>query len=284
MVIPGATDVGWEWDPWVVAPLAVSFVLYTVGLTRLWARAGIGRGVSAWQACAFASGWLVLLGALISPLHEYGEHLFYAHMIEHELLMTVAAPLLAVSRPLSVLLHALPRRGRSILTAAAHAGVIRAMWRWAMFPLNATVLHAAAIWAWHIPVLLDGTLVSEGLHRLQHVSFLGTALIFWWAIVRRPARDYGAGALHVFATMVHTSLLGALLTLAPHVLYPRQTMDAPLFGLSPLDDQQLAGLIMWVPGGALYLVAGLFFAGLWLGGGRKRALPQPAAWLHQATP
>jgi putative membrane protein len=282
MTVPNAIDFGWEFDPWVTVPLGVSLALYTIGLSRLWARAGIGRGVALWQASTFALGWLVLLGALVSPLHEYGEHLFYAHMIEHELLMAVAAPLLAVSRPLGILLHALPRSGRIALTGAAHTGAVRSAWRWLMSPMNATALHAVAIWVWHIPVLLDGTLVNETLHRLQHICFLGTALVFWWAIVRRPLRDYGAGALHVFATMVHTGLLGALLTLAPHALYPHQTADAPLFGLTPLDDQQLAGLIMWVPGGALYLIAGLALAGLWLGSGRKAAFSVTAP-LHGAA-
>ena len=92
------------------------------------------------------------------------------------------------------------------------------------------------------------------LHRLQHICFLVTALFFWWAIFRRPVREYGLGALHVFVTMMHTGLLGALLTLAPRDAYPLQTHDAPLFGLTPLEDQQLAGLFMWVPGGAIYLV------------------------------
>ena len=271
MVDPGALDFGRELDPWVAVPLAASIALYTTGLARLWARAGIGRSVSLWQAGAFTLGWIVLLGALVSPLHEYGEHLFYAHMIEHELLMAVAAPLLALSRPLGVFLSALPKPWRQVLISAAHSSGVAAMWRFAMSPLNATLLHAIAIWVWHIPVLLDGTLVNESLHRLQHISFLGTALIFWWAIVRRPVRDYGLGALHVFATMVHTGLLGALLTLAPRVLYVRQTADAPLFGLTPLDDQQLAGLIMWVPGGALYLLAGLILAALWLGSARTPA-------------
>lgn len=283
MIIPSVIDLSWELDPWVAVPLGVSGALYTIGLARLWTRAGVGRGVAVWQASAFTLGWLVLLFALISPLHEYGEHLFYAHMIEHELLMAVAAPLLALSRPLGVLLHGMPRAGRLFLTGTAHTAPVRLLWRWLMSPLNATVLHAIAIWAWHIPVLLDGSLTSATLHRLQHISFLGTALIFWWAIVRRPVRDYGSGALHVFATMVHTSLLGALLTLAPHVLYPRQTADAPLFGLTSLDDQQLAGLIMWVPAGAFYLVAGLLLAGLWLGSGRKPTFlaAQP---LHRTAP
>src|SRR5437868_5938872 len=158
MAVSDAVQFGWEWDPWVLVPLAVSFGLYSTGLARLWVRAGAGRGVSMWQAAAFAFGWIVLLGALVSPLHEYGEHLFYAHMIEHELLMAVAAPLLALSRPLGVFLSAVPKQWRQALTSAARSRGVAATWRSAMSPLNATLLHAVAIWVWHIPSLLDGTL------------------------------------------------------------------------------------------------------------------------------
>lgn len=254
----------WEWDAWVTAPLALSALLYAVGLTRLWRRAGVGRGVTCWQAASFAAGWATLALALVTPLHAVAEHLFTAHMIEHELLMAAAAPLLAVSRPLGVLLRALPRPARLALTSAGHAGPVRAPWRFLTGQTAATVLHGLAIWVWHIPRLLDATLVDEGLHRLQHVSFLGTALIFWWAVLRGPPRLYGVGAVHVFVTMIHTSLLGALLTLAPRVLYPLQTHDAPAFGLTPLEDQQLAGLFMWVPGGVVYLAAALGLVAVWM--------------------
>jgi cytochrome c oxidase assembly factor CtaG len=261
-------DFQWEWDPFVTLPLALSLLLYAAGLARLWRRAGIGRGVAAWQVFCFGGGWLTLVMALVSPLHEYGEHLFLAHMIEHELLMAVAAPLFAVSRPLGMFLHALPRLWRTRLIGLAMTPPLQAVWTWLVDPFTATVLHGVAIWVWHVPALLDSTIASEAMHRLQHISFLLTALFFWWAIVRRPRRDYGLGACHVFVTMVHTGLLGALLTLAPRSFYPLQTRDAALFGLSPLQDQQLAGLVMWVPSGMLYLGAGLLLLVLWLGSGR----------------
>jgi putative membrane protein len=264
----------WEWDPFVVAPLVLTFCLYGVGLGALWRRAGIGRGVAMWQAVSFFAGWLTLVAALVSPLHEYAEHLFTAHMIEHELLMAVAAPLLAVSRPLGTFLHALPRGLRLGLITAGGTAPVQWLWKRLTAPLTATLLHGAAIWIWHIPALLDGTIANELLHRLQHVCFLVTALFFWWAIFRRPLREYGLGALHVFITMMHTGLLGALLTLSPRVAYPLQTHDAPLFGLTPLADQQLAGLFMWVPGGAIYLSCGLAMLYAWLTASRLRGAGQ----------
>lgn len=265
---------GWEFDPWVTVPLVLSAVLYVRGAGLLWRRAGVGRGIKRWQAACFAAGWITLVLAVVSPLHEFAEHLFLAHMIEHELLMAVAAPLLAVSRPLGALLQALPPGFRGGLLHTTARAPIRSAWHWLLLPLTATVLHGIAIWTWHIPMLLDATLTSEALHRFQHICFLGTGLLFWWAILRQERRNHGVGALHVFGTMMHTGLLGALLTLAPRVLYPAQTIDAPSFGLTPLQDQQLAGLFMWIPGGAIYLGAALALLGLWLGSGRPR---------HQST-
>jgi cytochrome c oxidase assembly factor CtaG len=266
----------WEWDFWIVAPLALSAILYARGVQFIWRRAGRGRGIAQWQVACFVAGWLTLFGALCSPLHWLGEHLFTAHMIEHELLMAVAAPLLAVSRPLGAFMRAVPKRLRNSLTYWAHARSSKRAWRVLMDPTVATVLHGVALWVWHAPALFDATVENEFLHRLQHVSFLASALIFWWALFRRPRSDYGLGAIHVFATMVHMSLLGALLTLSPRLLYGAQTADAPLFGFTPLEDQQLAGLVMWVPAGTLYAGTALAMLAFWLG-------PKPAAKVSPAV-
>jgi cytochrome c oxidase assembly factor CtaG len=258
-------DYDWSFDPFVIAPLALSGALYTSGVSRLWARAGVGQSVKRWQAVCFAGGWLSLLAALVTPLHEMGEHLFTAHMVEHEMLMAVAAPLLALSRPIGAFLFALPKSWRHALSRRAADQWIAMPWVWLTRPLNATVLHGVAIWAWHVPALFDATVTNETMHRLQHISFLVTALFFWWAMFRRARADYGIGAFHVAVTMVHTSILGALIALSPRLLYGAQTRDAPAFGLTPLEDQQLGGLIMWVPAGAIYAAIALVLAWLWIG-------------------
>src|SRR5579872_799544 len=213
----GADDAvpDWEWDFWIVTPLAVSAVLYGRGVQLLWRRAGLGRGIQLWQAGCFVSGWLTLFGALCSPLHWYAEHLFSAHMIEHELLMAVAAPLLAVSRPLGAFMRALPKNWRGTLSRTAQCGFVQKSWNATLEPTFATILHAVALWVWHAPALFDATVTNEFLHRLQHISFLGTALIFWWALFRRSRAELGNGAVHVSFTMGHMSFLGALLAFAP---------------------------------------------------------------------
>jgi cytochrome c oxidase assembly factor CtaG len=249
-------------DLWITGPLFGSGLLYLGGVAVLWSRVGIGRGVQPWQAVAFGAGWLALASALVSPLHHAGEQLFTAHMIEHELVMAVAAPLLVLARPAAAFLWALPRSLRHGIGHATRAGVARMAWRALTRPLNATLLHGVAIWAWHVPALFDAAVVNVPLHRLQHVSFLATGLLFWWAMLRRSG--HGAASGHLFFTMIHTGLLGALLTLAPRVLYLVQTAHAPDWGLSPLEDQQLAGLVMWIPAGTIYAGAALAFAALWI--------------------
>jgi putative membrane protein len=252
----------WTFDPWILMPLLVSASLYVAGVVVLWRRAGWGRGIKSWQAAAYMIGWLALAAALVSPLHWLGEHLFTFHMIEHEIVMVLAAPLIAAARPLGALLWGLPERLRMGLSRLLRARSIAQLWRFLTRPLNATVLHGVAIWVWHAPLLFDAAVTHDPVHRLQHLSFLLTALLFWWSLIRRA--DYGVATGHLFVTMLHTSVLGALMALAPRVLYQAQTAEALQWGLTPLEDQQLAGVMMWVPAGTVYAGAALAFAALWI--------------------
>ncbi|MBV9829355.1 MAG: cytochrome c oxidase assembly protein [Alphaproteobacteria bacterium] len=258
----GAANGAWTLDLWITLPLAASLALYGAGLTRLWRRAGAGRGISPRRAACYGAGWLTLLLALVSPIHHWGRELFTIHMIEHELVMAVAAPLLVLARPGAALTWALPRPFRLRVAAGLRRSGLRALWGAATRPGAATVLHGIAIWAWHVPLLFEAARANVALHRLQHISFLLTGLLFWWALVRR--RNPGLASAHLFATMLHSSILGALIALAPRVLYPLQTLDAIQWGLMPLQDQQLAGLIMWIPAGAIYAVAALAFFASWI--------------------
>jgi putative membrane protein len=254
----------WSWDPAVLAGLGFTAALYARGMGRLRARGGRRVTARRREATAFWCGWAVLAFALVSPLHRLGEALLSAHMAQHELLMVLAAPLLVLGRPLVVTLWGLSPRWR--LAVGAWLGGLRRVWRPISRADVAWVLHAVAVVGWHLPGLYQRTVDSDLVHGLQHTSFLVTALLFWWSVLpgARLRNRHGAAIMSLFATMVYTGGLGALLTLGRTLWYPAYGEAAPLWGLSPLEDQQLAGLIMWVPGGASYLLATVWLVLDWL--------------------
>ena len=248
---------GWTWDLWIVLPLIIAALLFATGLLRLWTRtrhAGLGR-----RAEWFALGWVVLTLALVSPLHAAGEQSFSAHMLEHEMLMLAAAPFLVLAHPMPILLWGFPAPARRALGTIVVAPPIAGLWRILIAPVTATLVQAAALLLWHAPALFDLALAHEGWHAAQHLSFLLSALFFWTAMLGRRSRgDRPLAALCLFATSLISGALGALMAFSEspwYVGYARLGM-AP-FGLTPAEDQQLAGLIMWVPGGLVHAVAAL---------------------------
>jgi putative membrane protein len=256
----------WSFEPAVVIGLVLTVWLYLSGVRALWRNAGPGRGISYWEAGAFGGGWLLLCVALISPLHRLGNVLFSAHMAQHELLMVAAAPLLVVGRPLIPLVWAMPLTCRQTLGRWAAVAPVRRGWNLLTLPPIAWTLHALAIWLWHLPAFFQATLGDDRIHALQHVSFLGTGLLFWWALLRGREGRLGrpAAVLYLFTTSVYTTVLGALLAFSPRVWYPLYSSSAAAWGLTPLEDQQLAGMIMWVPAGMGYLIATLGIMASWL--------------------
>lgn len=282
-VHPVAADPWWAWssDPWTIVPITAAGVLYAVGVVRLWRNARRGAGIRRWQGAAFTVGWLVTVAALLSPVDALGEILFWVHMVQHELLILIAAPLLVLSAPRTAFLWAMPRRWRHGIGAAVRFRGCKMVWAAVTAPVTAWMLHAAFLWGWHAPMLFEASLRSDPVHIFQHVSFFGSALLFWAAVLdgHRTAWGYGFGALAVFGTAVHSSALGALLTFAPRVWYPTYAVTAPAWGVSGLEDQQLGGLIMWIPGGAVFLVAGLALVALGLRESERRAQRDQKAWM-----
>jgi putative membrane protein len=267
---PGHVWMEWTFEPAVVLGLAVAALVYGLGRRRLRARAG--RAGRWWEAVSFWAGWSVLALALLSPVHEMGEALFSAHMVQHELLMVVAAPLLVLGRPLVPWLWALAPPSRQVVGSVARATPVRRLWA-ALTRLDvATALQALVILVWHVPALFQRSVRSDLVHAAQHTSFLAAALLFWWVVFHgaRARLRYGAAVLCLFFTTVVTGGLGALLTVARHPLYPVYATTTRLWGFSPLEDQQLAGLIMWIPAGLSYLVAALWLARAWLAESDRR--------------
>jgi putative membrane protein len=250
------------WRIAVGLPLVAAGGLYLCGLRRAWRRAGPGRGLRLNEALAFAAGFLVLASMIASPLHAWGRLRFTPHMFEHELLTLVAAPLLAASGAGLAYLFALPRSWRHRLGGWIAGKELQRLWRGLLHPAVAWALHGGVLWLWHAPALFEAALENEAIHYLQHVSLLATALLFWTSILPRRAdrRTRLVGVFSLFATSMHATLLGALLTLSPTVWYATYAGAVAAVGLSALEDQQLAGLAMWVPGGLIYVGTALALA------------------------
>lgn len=248
-------------DTWVFVGLLLAAGLYTAGSALLWRSAHRGAGVSEGRAACYFAGIAVLGGALAAPLDALGARLFSVHMVQHEMLMLGAAPLLVAGRPLPVFLWAFPARARLRIGAFVRMASMQGAWRALVRPFCAWSLHAVVLWAWHIPRLFQAGLESGTMHAWQHASFLASALLFWSSLSGTAARGgHGTVVLSLFTTAIHTGILGALLTFSSHAWYSVYAGKAVAWGLTPLEDQQLGGLIMWVPAGFLFVLAGVFAA------------------------
>ena len=249
----------------VAVPVLVAAALYICGLLRLRDRQLHLPTRSAWRMVAFFSGLATLVLALLSPLDVWSAESFAFHMVQHEVLMLIAAPLLVLGRPLPVFLWAFPAPARARIGRWARSGAVRSAWNALLNPIAAWALHAVALWLWHAPSLFDAALRNARVHDLQHITFLASALIFWAALMEERARErQGAAVLYLFTTTVHTGVLGALLTFATHPWYSAYLEVPSRWGLSPLEDQQLGGLIMWVPASLVYVGVGLLLLARWI--------------------
>jgi cytochrome c oxidase assembly factor CtaG len=280
----GAPMLGWQFPLWVTALLATGIGLYGIGFVRLYRRSAAGRPARRIHAVAFVAGWSALALVLLSPLAALSDLLFSAHMVEHEAMMLVCAPLMVWGRPLGIMLWAFPHRARMALGRAVRSRSWAACWRRLVSPLWAWVLHAAALWLWHVPALFEAAVADPVVHTMQHASFLLTALLLWRGIVGEGATRRGSGPamLSLFTTMVHTGALGALIALAPGIWYPSYIESTSTLGIDPLHDQQLGGLIMWIPGALAYLVGALAVASRWVSRGPR--IDRPSRWPAGGAP
>lgn len=226
----------WSWDPAIIFGVALSAALYARGWLQLKHR-------HTTSAACFAAGLAVVVIALCSPIGVYDGQLFSLHMTEHLLLALVAAPLLLLGKPLVSLVLGLPRQERR--------GAARLLKVFTLVgPRTAVALYVTAFAVWHLPALYNLAQGQTPIHYLEHATFFATALLFWYPVIHPdggPRRlPKIAGALYFAPAMVEGTLIGALFTFASRPLYATY---------SSIDDQQLAGLIMWIPGGLVYAAA-----------------------------
>ncbi|MFN2557878.1 MAG: cytochrome c oxidase assembly protein [Nitriliruptorales bacterium] len=254
----------WSFEPTVVMGILVGGWLYARGFR--WLRGGEAgrRAIPAWRATCFFAALVTIGLAVLSPLDALGETLFGAHMFQHMLLAFGAAPLLVLGRPLLVTSLGLPPAVRRRLWAVrlavtpSHRGAIG----WAVF---AVLAHTVTFWAWHLPGLYQAALRSHPLHVVEHTTLLAGSLALWWLVADARGRHANAaGVFALFVGMLQSSVLAALLTFGSIPWYAEHAAGAGAWGLSPLDDQQLAGGLMWFPGGLVYIVGGAVLFARWL--------------------
>jgi putative membrane protein len=246
----------WSFAPAVVIPVALAALLYARGLVSERATPGRTHRPTVSQGALFAVGIGCLVTALMSPLCRMAATLAWAHMVQHVLLVVGAPLFFALSRPGRTLLMGLPT---GIRTRAAAWGSAAAGPQSYAYLLVSFLLYGFNIWFWHIPALYEAALLNTGMHLLMYASLLAVSLMFWHALLesRRMSGAAGIAAVLLFFTFLHTGGLGIFLTLSPRAWYPLMAMRSAAWGILPLDDQRLAGLIMWVPMGGVYVVVAL---------------------------
>lgn len=259
----------WHGEPWLWIVLLGSSAIYARGVQLVWQHSGHGRGIMRYQATAYTLGMATLFIALLSPLASLAHQKFALHMVQHMLLIMVAAPLMVLGAPHLAYLWAMPLAWRRGLARQwQRARWLRKVWAVVTLPVSVWVLHTAALWIWHVPNFYESALRNQWIHHLEHLSFFASSLLFWWLLTQVGVRGpvgYGVALIYIFTTMIQGALLGALLTFSPIAWYPTQTQFGQMLGmLTPLEDQQLAGVIMWVPGGPIYLACFLWLTARWL--------------------
>ncbi|MGY6631454.1 MAG: cytochrome c oxidase assembly protein [Wenzhouxiangella sp.] len=249
---------------WLFWAMLISLLGYLLGLLRS------ARWPAAWRLLCFGLGWTLLALSVVGPIDHWAHASLSGHMVQHMVLLAVAPPLWLLARPIPQYMMALPLRARRVLgpwLARLYRGT-------AATPVAAFLAHGLVIWLWHLPLPFQFVLVHQLIHDAVHVLFFATGLWFWWSLIA-PGRlgqgSFGTATVLAVLTMMHMGMLGALMTFAPQLLYPEH--PAGFAGFDQLSDQQLAGLLMWVPGGLVYLIAGLALAVLWL----KRSAETPQA-------
>ncbi len=261
----------WSPDPLVVIGALVVGWLYARGsgnLREIGKRTRRGLIISSGRIAAFWAGLGTMVIALASPLDTVTATVFTAHMIQHILLIAVGPPLILLGSPMTVILNGVPRSWRRPIARASGLPAISGTMAILTIPVIAWSVHAITLWIWHDPTLYQAAVRHEWLHLVEHFSFVATAFFYWWTIIPASNRAHNNvgpafGILSVFAMGMQGAALGAILSFWGSVIYPVYGGRSELWGISALSDQRLAGLVMWIPAGSIYLVAALLLLGQW---------------------
>jgi cytochrome c oxidase assembly factor CtaG len=265
--------------------MTLVFVVLALGYVRGWLgpRSEYAQAVGTWRAAGFLLGLSLIWIAMASPLASADRHLLTAHMVQHLLLMSVAPPLIWLGEPVRILQRALPRLlDDSIAPILQWRLVQRAGW-WLGHPVLCWAAGAAALVAWHVPALLTLSMNSNAWHAIEHASFLGGGLLFWWPVIQpwpaSPTEPRWSIVLYLFLATLPCDVLSGFLVFSDRIVYPVYSSAHGPSGLDAVDDQQLAGALMWTAVTIVYPVAAVIAAWRALGG---VSLPLSGSHTHTA--
>jgi cytochrome c oxidase assembly factor CtaG len=255
----------WSPDPLIVANLVALSVLYAIGFSRLRAVGNRDSAAGGLHAGAFWLAIFALAVALLSPIEVLAHELLWVHMVQHMILMNVAAPLFVIGSPVRVMLWVFPPEDRRLVGRSKRTLHRRGLPRYLLWqPVTLFLLYAAVLWIWHLPVLYEAALRVPLVHDMQHLMFFAVSCVFWRVLfdpIGRLRLARTTAVLYLFLTSLHATILGVFMALAPRLWYPTYARRTAAWGFDALEDQQLAGYIMWMPACAAYaLVAAVVFA------------------------
>ncbi len=287
----------WELRWEVLLPMGIMLGLYLRGWFRLraiqkrldaqrrrefWRRPRTAPPLATiWRLFAYLAGWLTLIAALLSGIDAYGSMFFFVHMLQHLLIMMVAPPLLWLANPYAMGVWGLPRRLRLEVGAwLSRPSRLRHHLDAIARPGLAWLTMVVVTWVWHDSMMYDLSLRNDLAHDIQHISFVLMGLYYWWLIIGAAPRHYRFAtplrrSLFLLAAVPPNLLLGMAIAFASEPIYPYYTSVPRLWGISVMTDQQLGGVLMWVPGSMMFLMAALISAAVYFSEEeQKHTLPQ----------
>ncbi len=237
-----------SWLKWSIHPSTL-IGLAAMGVIYVWRsrQAATGEEVSGWRKLSFFSGLFLIFASLNGPLHDLSDdYLFSAHMVQH-LLLTLAMPPLLIFGVSGWMLR--PLLKNRILGPIARK-ITKPAWCFTIFNL--------AIAIWHLPFFYNAAMANHNIHIVEHLIFMSAAVLMWWPLSSQlpelPRLPYPGQMLYCFLMSIPMSVVAVYITMADHVLYPAYSSAPRIFPLSPMEDQMLGGLIMWVPGGLIFTI------------------------------
>jgi cytochrome c oxidase assembly factor CtaG len=263
---------GWSGDPLLWLPAIAALLVWRAGVRKV-NREHPSNPVKPARTWSWVIGVVVVLVALDSGIERYDATLFWLHMIQHMLLTLVAPILLLYAGPITLLLRAAsPETRRRWILPVLHARIVRVL----SFPVVSWLLFAAVMWASHFSPLFDAALENEWIHRLEHALFLGSALLFWWPVVGPDPSPWrmkpAARVLYVGLQMPQNTFLALAIYMSTVPLYNHYVTTIRSWGPTPLEDQQMAGGVMWLGGDLAFLTMVILLVVAWMRDDERRTV------------